>query len=631
MSIKKIEKIVREILPPECGLTKVESEGLNIVVYIKDVNAFYSHDQLIKKLASATRKKIVVRADPSQLLPPDEAEQVIKEIVGKDAEITNTFFLPEFSEVKIEARKPGVVIGKGGKNLKEIMLKTRWSPEVLRTPTIPSATIAGLRKSMVRDSAERKKFLLNVGKKLLKTHVRDDWARVVMLGGFGEVGRSAMLLQTSHSRILIECGINAESFEPPKAYPYLNLLGFPIDQLDAVVVTHAHLDHMGFLPYLYSVGYDGPVYVTPPTRDLMALLQQDYINVAKKMFAQPPYEKKDIQAELKHVITVPYGEVVDIAQDVKLTFYNAGHILGSAIVHLHIGDGQHNVVFSGDFKFGFTRLFEPAHTVFPRIETLFIETTYGKKGDTTPSRLESEKRLIEVIKETVKNKGKVLIPVFAVGRSQEVLLVLEEYFRKQPDLEVPVYIDGMVMEASAIHTVYPEYLKESLRKRILSDKSPFEAQFIKVAKGKDKSAITNDGEPAVILAPSGMLTGGPSLEYFKLLADDPKNTIVFVGYQHSLSLGAKVQRGEKEVAVLGDDGRMKAVRVQMKVETVEGFSGHSDRSQLLAFIRNLTPQPKRIYTMHGELSKSEDFANTVRRLMKKSVDVPVNMEARRLF
>jgi predicted metal-dependent RNase len=236
-----------------------------------------------------------------------------------------------------------------------------------------------------------------------------------------------------------------------------------------------------------------------------------------------------------------------------------------------------------------------------------------------------------VIKETVKNKGKVLIPVFAVGRSQEVLLVLEEYFRKQPDLEVPVYIDGMVMEASAIHTVYPEYLKESLRKRILSDKSPFEAQFIKVAKGKDKSAITNDGEPAVILAPSGMLTGGPSLEYFKLLADDPKNTIVFVGYQHPLSLGAKVQRGEKEVAVLGDDGRMKAVRVQMKVETVEGFSGHSDRSQLLAFIRNLTPQPKRIYTMHGELSKSEDFANTVRRLMKKSVDVPVNMEARRLF
>ena len=631
MHYKDIEKAIKEIMPPECEVTRVEPEGLNVVVYIKNIRAFYEGDQLIKKLASAVRKKVLVRADKSVLLPPDEAAEKIKEIVGDEGEIRHIHFIPEFSEVKIESLKPGIVIGKGGRNLREIMLQTHWCPEVLRAPTIASSTVEGIRKAMVSDAENRKKFLLALGKSICKPAIKSDWGRVVMLGGFKEVGRSCLLVQTQKTKILIDCGINAETFEPRKAYPYLNLLGFPIDQLDAVIITHGHLDHMGFVPYLFSCGYDGPIYCTEPTRDFMVLLQQNYISVAKKSFAEPPYSKKDIQNELRHIIPISYGEVVDITPEVKLTLYNAGHILGSAIVHLHIGDGQHNLVYTGDIKFGFTRLFEPAHTEFPRVETLFIESTYGKRGDLMPSRAESEQNLIKVIKETMKKGGKVLIPVFAVGRSQEILLVLEDYFRKHPDEEVPVYIDGMVMEASAIHTVYPDYLREGLKKRILSNNSPFEAPFLRVAKGKDKSAITNDGESGIILAPSGMLNGGPSLEYLKLMADDEKNALIFVGYQSALSLGAKIQRGLKEVPVLGEDGRTKTLEIKMRVETVEGFSGHSDRSQLMAYLKNINPTPNAIYTMHGEPGKPEDLAKSASKMLKRYAYAPMNLEAKRLF
>jgi hypothetical protein len=390
------------------------------------------------------------------------------------------------------------------------------------------------------------------------------------------------------------------------------------------------MDHMGFLPYLFAYGYDGPVYCTPPTRDLMVLLQQDYLNLCKKSFSvDPPYTKKDIYKELRNVVTVDYEEVVDITPEIKMTLYNAGHILGSASVHLHIGEGAHNLVYSGDIKFGFTRLFDPAHTYFPRLETLFVESTYGGRNDISLNRFDSERNLANIIKETIAKRGKVLVPVFAVGRSQELLLVLEEMVRREPDFNIPIYIDGMVLEASAIHTAYPEYLREQLQRRILSNMSPFENPLIRVAKGTSKEEIVN-GEPAIILAPSGMLTGGPSYEYMKLLADDPNNSLVFVGYQSALSLGSKIQRGMKEIPTLGDDGKMKTLNINMRVETAEGFSGHSDRAQLMAYLKNLRPNPERIVTMHGDYNKTDEFAKSAGMMMRKESVALADLEALRL-
>lgn len=631
MNLKEIEKKVAEIIPPACNLTKVDYEGSAIVIYIKNFKEFYNHENLLKELASSLRKKVIVRSDPSVLLDVAKAQEKIYEILPKEVEIKSIRFIPEFCEVRIEAVKPGLAIGKNATYLKQIAIETNWLPVVERSPTIPSTTLEGIRKSFAIEAGERKKFLQSVGKKLFQNSIKSEWFRAVFLGGFREVGRSCMLVQTQNSKVLIDCGVNPVTAEPSKAYPYLNMLGFPLDQLDAVIISHGHMDHMGFLPYLFQFGYDGPVYATPPTRDFMALLQQDYINLMKKSFGvDPPYTKKDIQKQLRNVITVDYNEVVDISPEIKLTFYNAGHILGSAIVHLHFGEGLHNLVYTGDFKFGFTRLFDPAHTKFVRVESLFIESTYGGKEDFMPSRADSEKMLIKVIEETVAKRGVVLIPVFAVGRSQEILLVLEDYYRKNPDFNVPIYIDGMVLEASAIHTAYPEYLRESLERRILSNQSPFESPLLRVAKGEDKETIINTGEPAIILAPSGMLNGGPSYDYFIRMADDEKNTLIFVGYQSSLSLGAKVQQGMREVPIVGDDGRTKTLNVKMRVETVEGFSGHSDRSQLMAYLKNISPRPDRVYTMHGDWNKTEELAKAASHMLKKNIYAPLTLEAVRL-
>ncbi len=631
MDYKEIERIIKETIPKECGLSKIEFLGVNVVIYLRNIKRFYDSDQLIKKIASKIRKKIIIRTAPESLMPIPQAMEKIKSLLPKELEVTSIKFVPEFSEVRIESLKPGLVIGKGGQLLKQIMLETGWAAIALRTPTMTSATIKGLRAADIADAEYRKKFLSSVGKRICQNTVKTRWGRTVFLGGFREVGRSSMLVQTPNSKILIDVGINPVTMDPSKAFPALNLLGFPLEELDAVIITHAHMDHVGFLPYLFRYGYNGPVYMTPPTKDLAVLLQQDYIDLVKKTFGvNPPYTKKDIQKEIRHIITLNYEEVVDITPEVKLILYNAGHILGSSMVHLHIGGGTHNMLHTGDMKFGFTRLLDPAKVTFPRVETVFIESTYGGKNDYVPSRAESDKRLMEVIKETISKKGKVLIPVFAVGRSQEILLVLEEFFRKNPDFSVPIYIDGMVREASAIHTAYPEFLKESLKRRILSNQSPFESELIKVAKGENRYDIV-DGEPCVILAPSGMLAGGPSYEYLKLMAEDEKNTIIFVGYQSPLSLGYKIQQGVKEIPIIGEDGKTKVLNIKMRVETVEGFSGHSSRPQLMAFLKNLTPTPNRVFMMHGNWNKTEEFARAAAQMLKRETRAPLNYEAIRLF
>ena len=630
MHYKDIEKIIGEIMPKDCEVTKSEPEGLATVIYIKNIRAFYSNDQLIRQLAGALKKKVTIRVDPSALMGVEDAKRLIESAIPQEAGIRSIRFVPEMCEVHIEALKPGLVIGKGGSVLKDIMLRTGWAPMAIRAPTMPSVTLDGVRKIAVAEAAERKKFLINIGKKICQPVAASDWIRIVSLGGFREVGRSCALVQSPNSKVLIDVGVNTATGDPTKAYPYLNMTGFSISEIDAVVISHGHMDHMGFLPYLFAYGYDGPVYCTPPTRDLMVLLQQDYINLAKRAFnVEPIYSKKDIYNELRHIITVDYEEVVDITPEIKMTLYNAGHILGSASVHLHIGEGAHNLVYTADQKFGFTRLFDPANTRFPRLETLLIESTYGGKNDHTITRFDSEKLLYDLLKACMDRRGKALIPVFAVGRSQEILLVLEEFSRRFPDFNVPIYIDGMVLEASAIHTAYPEYLREQLQRRILSDRSPFESPMIKVAKGTDKEEIVN-GEPCIILAPSGMLAGGPSLEYLKLMAEEEKNQMVFVGYQSALSLGAKIQQGHKQIPTIGDDGKTKMIDIRMQIATAEGFSGHSDRSQLMAYLKNLRPTPERVITMHGDWGKTEDFARSAGMMLHKESRAMANLEAVRL-
>jgi len=632
---------IKEMLPSEAKFVKAEFEGPDIAITLGNPKVVYEDEAIIKSIASSVKKKLIIRSDPSILMQPEKAIEVIKALLPKEAEIKEPLhFVPEFGEVYIEAMKPGLVIGKGGQMLKNIIIETGWSPRILRTPTMNSDTLTGVRQLLFNEMDFRKKFLASVGKDINRPIINTEWLKATAMGGYREVGRSSLLLETPNSKVIIDCGISPEPAikgaeamndgQGNKAFPYLDSAIRSIEEISAVVITHAHMDHVGFVPYLFKYGYNGPVYCTPPTRDLAALLLTDYVKLVQRSGGTPLYDEKDIRKMLTHTITRDYGEVTNITDEMKLTYHNAGHILGSAVVHLHIGNGLYNIVHTGDMKYGYTKLFDSASVKYPRIDALFIESTYGGQNDITPNRHDAEIELMNVIKKTISNGGKVLIPVFSVGRAQEIQLVLESYMTGDSNykLEAPVFLDGMVLEASAIHTAYPEYLKESLRNRILSNRSPFESEIFEVIKG-ERNEIMDKG-PAIIIASGGMLNGGVSLDYFRMLADDPKNSIVFVGYNSQSSLGRRIQNGLKEVALPDQDGKLAPIAVNIGVNTVDGFSGHSDRRQLLAFVEDLRPKPKVIYTMHGEEQKCEDLARALGREMHVRASAPMNLDSLRL-
>jgi KH/beta-lactamase-domain protein len=623
--LDEIRSKVKEYLPPNVRVKSIEFEGPQLVIYVENPQELAEVD-IVKKLAKDLRKRIIIRADPKSLKPPEEAKEIILQIVPEDAKISSIFFDEENGEVIIEAEKPGVVIGKQGATFREIMKAVGWSPKVVRTPPIKSKIIENIRNYLLSAREERGEILKRIGERIHRTSLIDEkWVRVTFLGGSREVGRSCYLLQTPASRILIDCGVNVSNLSQP---PYLYIPEVqPLDAIDAVVITHAHLDHCGLVPLLYRYGYRGPIYLTPPTRDLMVLLQLDFLEVAGREGSTAPYDSSLIREALKHTITLDYGVVTDISPDVRLTFYNAGHILGSAIAHFHIGEGHYNIAFTGDFKFEKTRLFDRAATNFPRLEALIMEATYGGANDMQPSRKEAEEKLVEVINRTLDRGGKVLIPTFAVGRSQEVMIVLEEAMREKRLRETYVYLDGMIYEATAIHTAYPEYLNAHLRDLIFYHGiNPFISEsFVRVDSPSKREEVISDPSPSIIIATSGMLNGGPVMEYFRHLAEDERNTIVFVGYQAEGTLGRKVQKGWKEVP-FPVNGRREVVEVKMEVETVDGFSGHSDRKQLMNYIKYLNSKPEKVATVHGDESKCIELASSIYKTYRIETRAPMNLE-----
>lgn len=629
--IQEIKNIIVQRLPDRVQVAKVEFEGPEVVIYTKNPEIITENGDLIRDLAKDIRKRIIIRSDRSVLMEPEKAIRKIHEIVPDEAKITNISFDEVTCEVIIEARKPGLVIGKYGTTSREIVKKIGWAPKILRTPPIASEIIQRIRRTLRKNSKERKKILQDLGNRIHRPMTQEnEWTRLTSLGGFREVGRSSLFLQTSNSKVLLDCGVNVAGTDDKSSYPYLNVPEFSLDSLDAVIISHAHLDHCGFLPYLYHYGYEGPVYCTTPTRDLMTLLQLDHIDIAHREDNPLPFNVKHVKKSIKHTITLDYGEVTDIAPDIRLTLHNAGHILGSAITHMHIGDGQHNFVYTGDFKYERSRLLEPAVAKFPRIESLVMESTYGGHEDVQPSRNEAEKELIKTIYRTLERGGKILIPVFAVGRAQELMIVLDEYIRHGIINEVPIYIDGMIWEATAIHTARPEYLSKDLRDQIFHmGRNPFISDVFHKVNGIEERRDIVEGDPAIILSTSGMLTGGNSVEYFKWLCGDKRNSLVFVGYQAEGSLGRRLQKGWKEIP-LKEEGKTNVYNVKMEIKTIEGFSGHSDRKQLVDYVRRMSPKPEKILICHGDNYKTLDLASTLYRQFKIETKTPMNLETVRI-
>ncbi|NOZ89267.1 MAG: beta-CASP ribonuclease aCPSF1 [Crenarchaeota archaeon] len=608
--------IMKHMLSHNVNVTRVEFEGPEIAIYVKNPKVLVEYPELAKEIAKKLKKRIVIRTDPSARRPKKETIEIIKQLVPEEAGIEEIRFDDVLGEVIIKARKVGLVYGKGRSIYNKILAETGWRPNVIRAAPVRPEDLKLLNQIidyMLSQSSYRLSMLRSIGERIHRGVIFENrYVRITALGGFMEVGRSAILVETSESRVLLDVGINPAG-TGYDLYPRLDVDQLKIDEIDAVVITHAHLDHMGLLPYLFKYGYRGPVYATKPTRDLMVLSQLDLLDIAQRGGEKPPYSQLEVKKMVLHTIPLDYGEVTDIAPDIKLTFYNAGHILGSAMAHLHIGEGLHNIVYTGDFKFGRTRLLDKANAVFPRVETLIMESTYGDRDQ--PKRELAELELISTISRTAARKGKVLIPVMAVGRAQEILLVLAEALRKKllPQ-ELKVYIDGSIKQVTAIHLTYPELLSAQVRSRILRDENPFEHEnIIPVDKKQTREEIAASDEPAVILATSGMLTGGPSVEYLRLLAGDPRNTLIFVAYQAKGTLGRRILEGEREITMVTGEGKVEIVKINMEVVSIDGFSGHSDRRQLLAFLANMKPKPRNIILNHGEPQAIHSLAETIRR------------------
>ena len=629
----EISQYILQHVPKEAEVTRIEYEGPTLAVYTKRPEILVEQSSLIADIVNVIRKRIVIRSDPSVRLPEADAERKAREIVSSEAEVTDVNFDPSLGEIIIEAKKPGLVIGKNGMILQEIIKQTRWRPQVLRSPPLRSQIVTHMRHYLHSESKERERILRAVGERIFRPKTYDVGdIRITALGAAQQVGRSAFLVQTRESSVLLDCGTNPGSSKPFEAFPRLDNPGFELDSLDAIVISHAHLDHCGLVPFLYKYGYDGPVYCSAPTSNLMTLLQLDYLDVANKQGTTAYYDQKDVRECVLHTNPLRYGAVTDIAPDIRLTLHNAGHILGSSMVHLHIGEGLHNIVYTGDYKYSRTMLLEAAATEFPRVETVITESTYGGPEDLMPSRVEAEERLTSLVNQTLERKGKVLIPVPAVGRAQEIMLILDGYMRRGLMKEAPVFIEGMISEATAIHTAFPEYLGREVRESILHEGiNPFQSDYFTVVEHPNVRQEIIEGEPCIIMATSGMLEGGPVIEYFKNLADDEKNTIIFVSYQIEGTLGRRVQKGMNEVALITAEGKMDVTKVRLHLDSIEGFSGHSDRRQIINYLTHLKTKPERVLVCHGERAKCLSIASFLQRRCEIDAFAPNLLETIRLL
>ena len=632
---QSIMATILKSIPKEANVTRIDYEGPRIALYTKTPKFLLENNTLIASLVNEIKKRIVVRTDESIRKNVDDAKKILSENVPKEASLQGVFFDTTTGEVSIEVKRPWLC----QRNVEEfnhavMAEKTGWKIRVRKSTTKPSNTIQSINYQLKISAAERAKHLKQVGEQIFRPRlVQKSEVSLLTLGGFGQVGRSCMLMTTPDSKILIDCGVNPGAHNPNEAFPRLDWANITLDELDAVVIGHAHFDHTGFLPVLLKYGYKGPIYCTEPTLPMMNLIQLDSIKVATAQGKLPLYSERDVFQVMRQATTLRYGTVTDISPDVKLVLSNAGHILGSATCHFHIGNGDHNFVYSGDIKYGKSILLESAYTNYPRVETLLIESTYGAKEDIQPSRQEVETAFIASVNSVLKEGGKVLIPIPAVGRAQELMMVIDQYMKSGQLTEAPVFMEGMIQEATAIHEAYPEYLARELRQKILeTDDNPFDSEyFTNIEHSDSREEALREESPCIIIATSGMLEGGPVIEYLRNVAPDKKNKILFVSYQVNGTLGRRVMDGARQVSLIGKNGKVEVVSINCGIERLEGFSGHSDYNQLMSFVQRLRPKLRRVLVNHGERRKSENLSMSIRRMYRISSHYPQIQEAIKLF
>ncbi|MCL5009518.1 MAG: beta-CASP ribonuclease aCPSF1 [Candidatus Parvarchaeota archaeon] len=626
-----IKKEIEELIGDSSLIEDINFEVSNVIIYTKNKNFFLNSSELIKSIVNKERKRVEVRLDPSLLEDGEESKKIINKIAGDEADIKEIWFDKERSTVSIEALRPEAITADSRRLMNEIKEKTGWSVSLSRYPIIKSDIVKAIREMLYANSKFRRKLLNSIGEKIYNSNleVTDKyWVRISALGGFRHVGRSAVLLQTPFSSVLMDCGVDVSNQR--ELAPRIDAPEFDISKLDAVVITHSHLDHCGFLPVLYKYGYKGPVYCTAPTRDVMTLLHLDYISLGNKTNSKLLFDVADVKEMLKYSIPINYKEVTDITSDIRITLHNSGHILGSSMIHANVGNGFYNIVYTGDFKYAASKTLNRADNTFERAEAIIMESTYGGDRDQQPSREEAEQFFLDIITKTVAKGGKVLVPVLGVGRAQELMLLIEEWQRYGLLPEIPVVVDGMLWDVTAIYTVYPEFMNTETKRRIVEhNNNPFLSPIFRHTVSEEERQQVLSGGPAVILATSGMMNGGPSVSYFANLCESDKNAVVLVSYQGAGTLGRTLQNGGREVDI-ELNGKVRHFSVSSLIFSIEGFSGHSDRDQLERYIHDMKPKPRKIILNHGEESKILELSHYLRKRFRIETVAPHVLDAIRL-
>ena len=430
-------------------------------------------------------------------------------------------------------------------------------------------------------------------------------------GAAGTTTGSQHLLEINGKRILLDCGLyqgsRRHSYEVNCCFPY-----FDPKSIDAVILSHAHIDHSGNLPNLTSKGYTGNIYATHATRDLCQIMladcariqesDMDWLNKHRKKEGLEPatllYSEQEAERCLRQFVTISYDRPMLVSDGVTVTFIDAGHILGSAQVLLEVDDHadgkKKRFLFSGDVGRGSNEVLRDPVPV-PDIDFLLMESTYGGREHEAPPGMGGH--FGEIIRQAVQRGGKILIPSFAVERTQQLLFVLNELFESGEIPEIPVYVDSpLAVSATEIYRLHPESFNQEVYESLYERQNPFGFENLTLVRSVNGSKALNDIiGVAIIISASGMCEAGRILHHLKNNIGDPKTTVLFVGYCADNTLGRRIRDGEREVPILG--GRYK---VRAKIEIIDSFSGHADHSELIAWFERMSGPKQRVWLVHGE-------------------------------
>jgi metallo-beta-lactamase family protein len=459
--------------------------------------------------------------------------------------------------------------------------------------------------------------------------------KITFHGAAQEVTGSMHLIEVNDKRVLLDTGM----FQGRRDETYKRNLTFPFDPktIDAMLLSHAHIDHSGNIPNLVKQGYAGNVWSTPATRNLSVYMlmdsghiqesDADYLNKRRKKegypAVEPLYTQADAQESLTHFISVGLHRPITVVDGVQATFYNAGHILGSAWVALDIREfatgKQWRLVYSGDVgRPGMAILNDPEQP--EAADILIMESTYG--GRLHPSRGEALKQLQDIVRDTVRRRGKVIIPSFAVGRTQEIVYALNELAAEGDIPQLPIYVDSpLAVNATEVFRLHPEEWDDEVRKFLQEERrrNPFDAPNVQYVRDVVESKRLNYlKDSAIIISANGMAENGRILHHLKNNIEEPENTILFVSFQAENTLGRKLTTGARRVRILGEEYDVRA-----KVVSIEGYSAHADQAELLGWARPLDrDRLQKTFLVHGEPQSAEALADKLRTERMKDVVVP---------